>query len=192
MTTSEDRSHHGLRTRRSLARVVDELVIALIMAPWIMLAAIGLGLSSIAGEESDLDTVILAATIIAVGVGLGGLYEVCASRNSRGIGKLLVGLRVTKADHTRLSAREGLARWILLVGPTPLLWLSLAIDGTSSEEYRGLVRGVLAVSLVWRAVIAVSVFATAGRGGVHDRLTGSHVFRARGGSAPRAYRSGGP
>jgi uncharacterized RDD family membrane protein YckC len=167
--------------RRSLARVIDEFVVTAAMLPWVLLAGVFLGLGEAASEEDRREIAVLATGIIAGGVAIGGCYEGVTTMKGGGVGKRLAGLRVASINRTALTARKAFSRWVLLVGPTPLVWLSLGIGGTGSD-YRGAVRGLIAISLVWRLTIAVSVLATTGRGGFHDQVLGSRVYREMAGT----------
>jgi len=173
------RGHERLCARRLIARIVDEIVIGLLMVPWLLAAAAVGGLGQIAADGERHEVTVTVTAIIGAGVVVGASYEVWTLLITGGVGKWAAGLRVVAADRpTPLRARQALARWLLLVGPTPLAWLTLGADGTGSEDHRALVKSLLVLTLLWRTTIGLSVLASAGRGGLHDRIARSRVVRA--------------
>lgn len=161
-----------------IARIIDDAVVCLLMAPWLVVAAVLSGLGQIASDSGRREIAVAATVIIGAGVVSGACYEVWTSVIQGGVGKRAMGLRVVTAGRDMpMLVRSAAARWLLLVGPAPLVWLSLGVGGTSSD-HRGLVRSLLVATLAWRTAIGFSVLATAGRGGLHDRIVHSRVVRA--------------
>jgi hypothetical protein len=146
-----------------IARIIDEVVIGLLMVPWLLVAAVVAGLGQIAYDSARYEVTVAATAIIGAGVAAGASYEVWTSLIAVGVGKWAAGVRVAAADRpTPLQVREALARWLLLVGPTPLAWLTLGAGGTGSDDHRSLVNRLLVVTLVWRTTVGLSVLAKSG------------------------------
>jgi uncharacterized RDD family membrane protein YckC len=105
------RGNESQCARRLIARIIDEVVIGLLMVPWLLVAAVVAGLGQIASDSARYEVTVAATAIIGAGVAAGASYEVWISLIAGGVGKWAAALRVVAADRpTPLRVRQALAR----------------------------------------------------------------------------------
>lgn len=182
--------------RRVAARAVDELLMLAVQCAAVFGAAFIVGISQLGDDSVDRDAAVLAAAVVISGWLACVVYEIGCTRGGVSLGKATFHLRVLDASTGRRpTGTQAFVRWLLVVGVQPLIWLVGPLGAQESPEARATIVVVLAVSLLWRAALAVSVLATGGRGGVHDRLAHTQVVvtapvapvrsARRAGSSPR-------
>lgn len=159
---------------RIVARMVDDAVVLACQFPLVVAAALFSSLSTVAepGREDDADR--LAVTLLVTAWVIGVAYEVVSTRIGGGIGTRLCGLRVVSGTGRAPAWRRSVLRWLLVSSTLPLVWLWL-MRGASGLWDTVAIAGV-ALCVVVRLVLFVSLVVSGGSDGVHDRLAGTRVI----------------
>jgi uncharacterized RDD family membrane protein YckC len=122
-----------------------------------------------AGDAVRADRGVAVVDALLVGA-LGAVYFTASWRRSgRTPGQRLLALRVAAArDGGRLTTRQALLRWALLVAPFSLA----AVAGAAVP---GLAPVALLLALLWYLALLISASVTGAGRGLHDRLAGTAV-----------------
>jgi len=163
--------------RRIAARGIDEALVLVIQVAFLVPAVV---LSSTEGADHRREELAVTAfCLVFMGWFVGVCYEVSSNQLAGTPGKRQMQLRVFAAG-TRdvLSLQASIVRWALVNGAQPLVWCAVGVVVVDSTPARATLAGLTAASLLWRAVLLVSVVRSGGATGLHDRLVGSHVVAA--------------
>jgi len=169
--------------RRLVAGVVDSYLIETITALLWLPLGLSLGINKFdmtTDPNAQLLMVVLMVPFQLV------ISAGCEGRLGWTPGKLLMGLRVVKADGARLGPAPGAARGMLILAPA--LLTSLAAWPIESAIVRSWMTDV--VTYVFLGLYFVRARRANGYLAEHDRLTGARVVRARSHLALRRVSSG--
>jgi uncharacterized RDD family membrane protein YckC len=149
----------------SLLAFVVALAVSLLLGP-----AVDIDASAESARDAvQADRAVAVVDAVLVGA-LGAAYFAASwSRSGRTPGQRLVALRVAAArDGGRLTARQALLRWALLVAPFSLA----AIVGAAAP---GLAPIALLLAALWYVALLISASVDGAGRGLHDRLAGTAV-----------------
>lgn len=138
---------------RFVAYIIDALIVG--TAAGVLLAVFG-GIAAVAGKTPGGDlppAVIGIAVLMFLGYVVGvWLYEALLTSSERGgtLGKRAMGLRVVRADGTRLSFGRSTARYFLKIIVTPMIPLGLGYIMAGFSSGKRALHDLMADTLVIR------------------------------------------
>jgi uncharacterized RDD family membrane protein YckC len=185
---------------RLVARAIDETVVVAIQVAFVVPAVFLTSMNQLSSDNGREEIAVVSFCLVFAGWFVSGFYEVASTHLGGSPGKRIMGLRVLAADpdepdgndSTRtgtagtLTVGRSVGRALLVSGAQPLLWCVIGLPGDEVEPGHIVLMVLIAGTVLWRGLLALSVVRSGGRSSIHDRMVGSRVVQVEARPIPGA------